>query len=129
MAATDYTEFVALAQELITDNGRALAFQRLESVPDNPAQPWKGAGTPTVVEQISGVYGVFVPAKGSDLGRSFVSEELLKKVDQMVLVAGRTEDLEQFDLIVDDGLKWRIEWAQVLRPGPLVVLYSFGVCR
>lgn len=129
MAAIDYSAFVELADELIEDSGRELIFQRLSSTAADASKPWQGAATPTVVETVSAVPGVFVPASGSGLGRNLVSDELLKKVDQVVLVAGRAEDLEDFDLVVDADVKWRIEWAQVLRPGDLVVLYFFGVCR
>ncbi len=128
--ATDYSEFVTLAQELIAENGREITFQKLQKTPADSSKPWKGAGEPIITQSVTDVFGVFVPASGSNLGRSLVNEELLKKVEQVVLVAGREEDLEGFQLILDeDSAQWRIEWAQTLRPASVTVLYVFGVCR
>ncbi len=126
--ATDYTESVQLAQELIAENGRYVTLQMLAATAADAAKPWKGAGTPTVA-QTKAVPAVFVPASGSGLGRDIVKEELLDRVEQVALVAPTDVSLEGFHVILDDGVRWNIDWAQVLKPGATVVLYVFGVKR
>lgn len=126
--ATDYNEFVQLAQELIAENGRSVKLQKLDATSSDPSKPWKGPGAPTVAVEKT-LLAVFVPASGSGLGRDIVKEELLDRVEQVALVAPTDVSLEDFHAILDDGVRWRIDWAQALRPGPLVVLYVFGVKR
>lgn len=126
--ATDYTEFVELAQELIAENGRQIKIQKLDATAADTSKPWKGPGTPTVDTEKS-LPAVFVPASGSSLGRDIVKEELLDRVEQVALVAPTDVSLEDFHVILDDGVRWNIDWAQALKPGPMVVLYVFGVKR
>lgn len=126
--ATDYTEFAQLAQELISENGRTVTLQKLDATAADASKPWKGAGAPTVA-QSKAVPAVFVPPSGSGLGRDIVKEELLDRVEQVALVAPTDVSLEDFHTILDDGVRWNIDWAQVLKPGPTVVLYVFGVKR
>ncbi|MFA7523111.1 MAG: hypothetical protein WCY71_09335 [Halothiobacillaceae bacterium] len=126
--ATDYTEFVELAQELISENGRQIEIQKLDATAADTSKPWKGAGTPTVGAKKT-LSAVFVPASGSGLGRDIVKEELLDRVEQVALVAPTDVSLEDFHIIMDDGVRWNIDWAQALKPGPMVVLYVFGVKR
>ena len=126
--ATDYTEFALLAQTLIAENGRAVKIQKLDSAAAYPDKPWKGAGVPTVTTERE-LPAVFVPASGSGLGRDIVNEELLSRVEQVALIAPTDINLSGFTVILDDGVRWSIDWVQELRPGPLTVLYVFGVKR
>lgn len=126
----DYAAFVTLAQELIADAGRLVTVQKFLAAPKNTAKPWEGTSTDgPLVESEFDVFGAFVPASGTDLGQIVTDKELLKTVEQVVLVPGDEEHLETFTAMVDGEVRWKIEWAQVLRPGPLTVLYAFGVKR
>lgn len=126
--ATNYPKLVATAQRLINNSGRSIIVQQLDSGPANPDKPWEGAGAPTV-KDAEPVIGTFVPHTSSGFGMSFIDEELLKRVEQVVLVAQATKDIEKFHLIVDSNTEWRIDWAQVLKPANEVLLYAFGVVR
>lgn len=126
--ATDYTEFVTLAQTLIAENGRLVKIQQLSSTALDPSKPWKGPGSPTVTTERE-LMAVFVPASGSGLGKDIVKEELLNRVEQVALIAPTDIGLANFNMILDAGSRWNIDWAQELRPGPLTVLYVFGVKR
>ena len=128
MAATDYTEFVTLAQEIIADNGRDVTIQLLSSTPANAATPWRGPATPTVQTQRT-VKAVFVPSQGTNLGIDVVSDELLRRVEEVCLIAPTDIELQGFTRIVDGGVNYTIDWVQVLKPGPLIVLYFFGIKR
>lgn len=126
--ATDYTEFVQLAQELIAENGREVQIQKLDATAVDTSKPWKGPGAPTVAASRT-LPAVFVPASGSGLGRDIVKEELLDRVDQVALVAPTDIGLADFHVVLDEGVRWNIDWAQELKPGPTTVLYVFGVKR
>lgn len=126
--AADYSRFVALSVKMIDKYGRLVDVQRLSNASGDPDKPWDGPGTPTVAESKQ-VPAVFVPASGSGLGTDLVSEDLLKRAEQVALVAPTDVNLETFNVIQDTGQRWKIEWVQVLRPGPIIVLYVFGVKR
>lgn len=123
----DYVKLAGTAQRLIAKTGRVVTLQRLSSEPANEDKPWKGPGAPTV-EQEKEVRATFVPASGG-LGRDLVDEELLKRVEQVALIAPSDVDLEVFNLVKDGESKWKIEWIQTLRPADQVLLYVFGVKR
>lgn len=125
---TDYTEFVQLAQELIAENGRNVSLQKLDATATDASKPWKGPGVPTVLVERA-LPAVFVLASGSGLGRNIVKDELLDRVEQVALVPPTDVSVEDFHVILDDGVRWNIDWAQALRPGQMVVLYVFGVKR
>jgi hypothetical protein len=122
------TDFVALAQRLIASRGRACTLVKLAATAANPAKPWNGPGVPTEQERVD-VVACFVPPSGTDLGRGFITEEQLKRCDQVALVAPGEQDYAAFGVLEDEAVRWKIEWVQVLKPGPLVLLYALGVKR
>lgn len=126
--ATDYSGFVALAQRLIENNGRSVTMQRHSAGVADPSKPWKGPGVPTI-DLTKNVQAVFLPAGGNSFGKNFISSELLERCEQVCMVAPTDISLEGFTAILDNGSRWQIEWGQVLRPGPVIVLYAFGVKR
>lgn len=128
--AFDYTDIVSVAQELIADFGRTATFEQLSSTAADPAKPWRGPAAPTVASS-KAAPAAFVPASGSDLGKDLVSEELLKSVEQVCLVAPAADSFA-FDLcdsVQDGGVRWAVKWGQVLAPGPVPVLYLLGLSR
>ncbi len=123
----DYVKLAATAQRLIDKTGRVVKLQRLSSEPADPDKPWKGPGQPEVAQEKE-LKATFVPA-GGGLGRDLVDEELLKRVEQVALIAPSDVDLEVFNLVLDGGSKWKVEWIQTLKPAEQVLLYVFGVKR
>jgi hypothetical protein len=125
----DYARAVALAQRLIEANGRDTVLQRLDATPADADMPWKGPGTPTVAAEYERV-GVFLPHNGTeDLGRYLFDSELLKRCDQVALIAGGDDDLSVCNQLNDSGKKWRITWIRELKPGDTTVLYAIGVAQ
>lgn len=121
----DYAELVAVAQSLISATGRQVTFQRLSTTAADLTKPWNGTGSPTV--QVSAtLFATFVPATGSGFGREFVSEEMLKRVEQVCLVAPNANNMSTFNTIVD-GATWGIEWVYELKPGATTLLWAIGV--
>lgn len=126
----DYEELLAVTLELITDTGRAITIEKLSAEAQDEEKPWRGVGTdgPTVESSVDTV-GTFVPASGMDLGQIVKDKELLKRVEQVVLVPGNEEPIELYTRIVDAGDLWKVDWVQVLKPGDTVMLYAFGIKR
>lgn len=122
----DYAELVAVAQELIEGTGREVTFQKLSATAADTNKPWRGAATPTV-ESAADLIATFVPATGGGMGRELVSEEMLKRVDQVCLVAPSAYDMEDFNTVVDGGVTWGVEWVYQLKPGSTVLLWVLGV--
>ena len=142
----DYSEFVELARELIAESGRSVQLCKLENNTPDPSKPWLG-GPSEVVQPTDNltVIGTFLPTTGnggglaanggSGIGTSFVKDELLAQVNQIVLVAPPDDEPDTFaggrfanhDVILDNDARYLIKWAEVLRPGNVVTLYVFGV--
>lgn len=125
----NYEQARALAQRLIDKNGRTIAMQRLSSAAADVEKPWEGPGVPTVAQTVS-VKGVFLPHTGTDLGVLGIDQELLKRVEQVALIAGKAKtDFMLFHQVVDKAMTWKIEWIRVLEPGDTAVFYAIGVKR
>jgi hypothetical protein len=125
----DYARAVALAQRLILKNGRAIDVIRFSPTAADANKPWRGPGTPTVAQTVS-TTAVFLPhASLGDLGKLGIDEEMLKRVEQVALVAGGATDLSSFNAFVDGGSRWKIDWVRELKPGSTSVLYAIGVKR
>ncbi len=130
MAALDYAPLQAEARQLIADTGRLVTLEVLSSTPADAARPWRGPAAPAVASSRQAP-AVFVPAQGGDLGLMVVSDELLKRAEQVCLVGPAADgfDFAQCTSIQDNGQRWAVQWAQVLRPGGLPLLYALGVTR
>lgn len=123
-----YADFIALAQRLIALRGRTCSLVKMSAAAADPTKPWNGPGAPTELARAD-VIGCFVPKSGTDLGQGFISKEQLKRCQEVVLVAPGEEDYTAFGVLLDDAVRWKVEWVQVLKPGPVPVLYALGVSR
>lgn len=121
----DHTEFVELALELISEEGRPITLKQMGTAPVDPDKPWKGN---TAATSLSDTFGCFVPAAGSDLGEEWIDKELLKRCERVCLVPG-TEVAAQADTIYDDGIEWKVEWVHALKPATQTIVVAFGVSR
>jgi hypothetical protein len=129
MSQADYEALVADIQDMIDDTGRMVSFVRVVPTAASADKPWKKASLSTGNVITTRVAATFVPPSGSGLGRSFIREDLLKRCDQVCLVAPNAVDFEGCQKIVDGTASWAVEWAQVLKPGDVVLLYAFGIKR
>lgn len=125
-----HATLAATGKRLIAKNGRKIKVQRLSATAADSNKPWQGAGEPTSAQEISTV-GAFIPHTGlQDLGKYLdVDEELLKRCDQVVLIPGMATDLGQFNMVLDDSVKYSIEWVRALKPGTVTTLYAMGLRR
>lgn len=117
-----YDEDVAFAHEMINESGRLVTLQRLGS-PVN--------GQPVILETLL-VMAAFLSTRASESnwGNAFLSEDFVKKYAHMALIAGRMDDrdLLEFHSVKDtSGQEYRLDDAQVLKPGDKAILYAVGV--
>lgn len=129
--AFDYQSIIDDASELIEEFGREVAFVELGDVAANPAQPWLGAsGLRSSPKQTLLLNAVFVePESMERLGNDAVTEDFIKKSQQIAIVYSPVE-LKVFDEVIDiDGSRWRIIDLSKLKPGPLLVLYFVSLKR
>lgn len=134
MAAFDYSETAAAAQELIEEFGRPVTLVQLEEAPDDDAKPWGGAVNPRdAATELDDIPAVFVPVTGlAEFGFKVTVRDGVPRVDQALLVAGAAvagSDLEDFGEAVDAGVRYAIERAHRLQPGDTVLLWALEVRR
>lgn len=124
--ALNYTNMRALAERLIEENGRTVSLVRVDQVNDtDPARPWRGT---TGASEISiSVLAVMVPFEKEDFEGS-----LVKRGDMRAFVAATSvEDenpanvqIEDYDYMLDGGVRWKIVEAQSINPGSLRIVYE-----
>lgn len=136
----NHIEFLELAQELISEEGRAVTFAKLDGDATDPQKPWKGAGALVPTGMVT-TFAVFLPdgtsgfLGGSGLGGLLTDIELFKGSEHVLLVAPPTtgEDLSTYHILADgpsiDGQRWRINSMKELKPADLTVLFAMGVSR
>lgn len=127
--AINYAKILQTVIRLIEGSGRLCTFEALSSTPADVAKPWKGPGAPTVAASVV-TKATFVPPSGADLGKDMISEEMLKRCSQVCLVPPSTVfDMNTCTSITDGAVRWRVVWAQALKPGSVELLFAFGVQR
>jgi hypothetical protein len=127
----DHQEFLDLARELIANDGRLVTFGKPTTVSSDASKPWKGPGVqpPELLEPVS-VYAVFLPV-GSGFSLMQTDEGMFKNSEQVLLVAPPLtgEVLNDYSIIVDGGVRWKIDAMNVLAPADLTLLFAMGVSR
>lgn len=128
--AVDYANFRAIAERLITENGRALTVVRKDQGnPVDPGKPWRastGAADITLV-----ITGVFTDFEQDDFDGTVVrrgDKRVLAAASEVETVAGASfDELEDFDYILDAGDRWDIVKVDVIQPGADRILYDIQV--
>lgn len=129
--AFNYVSFQNLAERLIEANGRTLSLvRRDQGNPIDPAKPWRGS---TEADEITVVVkGVFTEFEKEDFDGT-----LVRRGDKRVLVAAKsvTDEggnaanlkIEDYDHILDDGVRWKIMRAELIEPGNLRIMFDLQV--
>jgi len=119
-------DFAALAERLITKNGRAISVRATTKTPVDAEKPW---GAQTDSDTDYDTYGVFIDTQASDyLARvSAVSRLVLANVEVKktgVLIPGTVGVEPTTSMkIVDGDTIWGIAKVSKVQPGPDVALY------
>jgi len=129
--ALNYANFRALADRLISENGRDLTIVRRDQANfTDPAKPWRGSTEASTISTV--VKGVFIEYEKED-----VDGDLIRRGDKRVLIAASdVEDettgtlnvkVEDYDHILDGTVRWKIIVAELIEPGPLRIMYDVQV--
>lgn len=130
----DHTEFLELARELISEEGRSVIFAKVGTTSSDSDRPWKGpsraAGSPPPLVDTVTATAVFLP-DGSGFGKMIEGNELFKTSEQVLLVAPPEsgQDLGSYSVVVDGAVRWKINVTKELKPADLTVLFAMGVSR
>ena len=136
-----YTEFVELADELITEFGREVRLLSTTRDSANSATPWNGPlewdDATAAVEKMFDITAVFIGSRlaltqGQIAGRlrSTVDPFLTNQTSDIFLVSGScTQDLSQFTKLIDGEQVWKIDQVTTIKPGSVVVLYAIQVSK
>ena len=127
----DYGPIVTVAQDLIKDFGREVTFINQNETPADATKPWQGpTAARTAPKSTLKAEAVFVqPDSASKLGRTSISEDLIKRSDQIMIVPAGTTDLIDFQEVLDGTVYWKIVGIETLRPADTTILYFVGVAR
>lgn len=124
----DFVKLAATAERLINANGRTVTVVQQGNTPADVDKPWRSATT-TARASVSGK-AVFVSS--SDLGYVVNNPDNVKRAEQVALFSANDDggrSLEDFDLIVDGSVNWKITHAEVLAPADTRIMYLFEVNR
>lgn len=126
-------DYVALAQtalELIKANGRQVTFRQLVDTPADSNKPWRGAADPTAGGTTEAAWCVAVPpSSANQLGMSTTDNDLVKRSEQILIVAPGLNDLADFEEVIDGTVTYRITGVETLRPADVTLLYFVGVAQ
>ena len=129
----DYTKLITTTQRLISASGRSVTLVEFDSTLADPNKPWNGATDPrTAPDSTLDVDAVFVePQSALRLGLLFLTDDLLKRAEQIMLISpGAAVDLSIFNEVIDsDSSRWKIIDSRILKPGDDVVLTYLTVIR
>jgi hypothetical protein len=126
----DFVKLAATAKRLIDANGRTVTVVQQGNTPADSDKPWRSADA-TNRASVTGK-AVFVSTEPGSLGAQWINRENVKNSDQVAFFAANNDGgktLEDFDLIVDGSINWKITRAQLLAPADTRLLYVFEVDR
>lgn len=116
-------------KDMLREEGRQIELIKY-GASTNPSKPWSGAGLPSVVKRTQ-QWAVFLPPydAANNTGMVYVPEDILKRMDHMVICEPFNDALE-YNAIIDDGVKLDVIWQNLLKPGSNgIALVTLGVKR
>lgn len=120
----DYVALAAKVKYLTDKYGREITLS-VPGAPDSPSTPWRNTDAYTT---LATVRGVFVPPQGLGFGSEAINDDMLQRVSEVCLVGYGGTDLS-IAKVLTDGIDFRVEWCYPLKPGPIPLLYAFGIKR
>lgn len=122
----DHSEFVAMAREMIAEDGMVCQWRKQVVTPIDPDKPWAGS---TTVDTVKDVPIAFVPASGNLFGLTRYREAIeageFTTFGLMAPPVGWVP--EPSDLVTRDGQPLVLRNVDELRPAELVVLYILSI--
>lgn len=127
----DYARAKALANRLITKNGRTMTFVQILPYTSDSSKPWRGdsAARTTPTSTLEKIVAVVEPNTNIRLGETSLIDDLLKNYQMVVMVDGEDPLDAYHEIIDDDGTRWRIEYFYKLKPGSVLICHILGLKR
>lgn len=121
----DITSLRSTAERLISENGRDVTLVKRDRTAGDGAKPWRGPASPGTDVSVT-AKAVFVDFEEGDFAAT-----LVRRGDKRALVSAKViEDinsaaaLEEFDVVLDGDVEWKIISTTVIEPGSSRVLYD-----
>jgi hypothetical protein len=127
MATFDYEEMVDIALELIEEFGTVANLMKLDSSPRNPMRPEQGQAGQKYCKTMKNIPMAFVDT--GNLGFEMITEEMLKNIDRIAIIAPLYDGIEEMDLLEEGGQSYAVRWMRKLRPANKTVLFIAGVAK
>ncbi len=129
--ALDYVSFQNLAERLIETNGRTLSLVlRDQGNLTDPAKPWRASTEVDLITVV--VKGVVIDFEKEDFDGT-----LVRRGDKRILIANKsvTDEggtaanlkIEDYDHVLDGGVRWKIITAMLIEPGDLRIMFDLQV--
>lgn len=128
----DFAKLQATAQRLVKANGGTFTFRAFDATVAVPAKPWDGPTDPRAGGvTTSAQRGVLVePSSFVRLGLALETDDLIKRSDMVLIVAGATTDLSTFQEVDGIGGVFTIIAVTRLIPdGATTILWFVGLKR
>lgn len=118
MADFDYTAIQATAQSLVTRFGADFTFVSFNETLGDPAKPWDGPTDPRVGGSTLTVRAVQVePSSAVRLGLSVAVEDLMKRAEKILIVAGDdAQNLRDYEEVNSSEGPFKIGMLHELNP-------------
>jgi hypothetical protein len=121
----DITSLRSTAERLISENGRDVTLVKRDRTAGDGAKPWRGPASPGTDVSVT-AKAVFVDFEEEDFAAT-----LVRRGDKRALVSAKvieelnsTAVLEEFDVVLDGTVEWKIVSTTIIEPGPSRVLYD-----
>lgn len=127
----NYASFRNLAERLIEENGRDLSLvRRDQGNPVDPTKPWRDSTEAAEITVV--VKGVVIEFEKEDFDGS-----LVRRGDKRILIADKSVideggsaanlQIEDYDHILDETVRWKILDANVIEPGDTRIMFDLQV--
>lgn len=132
--AFNYTPLANSAKRLVTRFGRSVTIVKFAETPADVNKPWRGNLTPRETPLASATVDMaFVePSSAEELGLNVQKFGFTDRQAQIAIMApGPTDstEYEHYDEVIDGTVRWKITEVEILKPGPVRMLYFFKVER
>ncbi len=128
----DLAPILEEARILVAENGRIVTFIAHNTTLGDATQPWEGPSdartVPSKTAKLDAVF--FNPGERDRLGKTFVSEDLVNRSEQIMMVLPTAAiNVQDYQEVLDEGVYYKITGIEVFKPGTVVALAYVGVSR
>ena len=131
--AFNYAALATVALNLVTKFGRQVTIVKFAETVADVNKPWRGNLSPRETPLASGtVYMAFVhPSSAEELGLNIEKFGMVDRQAQIGIMAPGSDAtvFEDYDEVVDGTVRWKIADVEVLKPGPVRMVYFFRLER